>query len=135
MQHAAEPMYSGDPSNCMACADDDFGKAFCSVVEVMMSVTACQFKLVSSQKDTGVYPNEQCVPSIESPSKCRVCGSGPPCRGGSQQIQMYWAKSGHFTFTHRSLHTRTYIFLSSGESTDIQQSLSQCGTQTVFLDG
>lgn len=41
LQRAAEPTCSGDPSNCMACADDDFGKAFCSAVEVTMSATAC----------------------------------------------------------------------------------------------
>lgn len=41
LQRAAEPTCSGDPSNCMACTDDDFGKAFCSAVEVTMSGTAC----------------------------------------------------------------------------------------------
>jgi hypothetical protein len=41
LQRAAEPTCSGDPSNCMACTDDDFGKAFCSAVEVTMSATAC----------------------------------------------------------------------------------------------
>lgn len=31
---------SGDPSNCMACADDAFGKAFCSAIEESVAAQA-----------------------------------------------------------------------------------------------
>ncbi|KAF5356041.1 hypothetical protein D9756_003857 [Leucocoprinus leucothites] len=31
------PTCSGDPSNCLACADDAFGKAFCSAIEETVS--------------------------------------------------------------------------------------------------
>ena len=30
---SSRPICSGDPSNCLACADDAFGKAFCSAIE------------------------------------------------------------------------------------------------------
>ncbi|KAG5648078.1 hypothetical protein DXG03_007113 [Asterophora parasitica] len=32
---------SGDPSNCMACADDSFGKAFCSAIEEVANQPPC----------------------------------------------------------------------------------------------
>lgn len=34
------PTCSGDPSNCMACADDDFGKAFCAAINASVSTSA-----------------------------------------------------------------------------------------------
>ncbi|KAF8642305.1 hypothetical protein AX16_009575 [Volvariella volvacea WC 439] len=35
------PTCSGDPQNCMACADDSFGKAFCTAIEEAICQTRC----------------------------------------------------------------------------------------------
>ena len=74
LQRAVEPMCSGDPSNCMACTDDDFGKAFCSAVEVTVSTTACHS--CSSQPLQGA-PSDLNF----SASSMSCCGNPLGCKG------------------------------------------------------
>ncbi|KAF7320443.1 BZIP domain-containing protein [Mycena kentingensis (nom. inval.)] len=38
---SAQPTCSGDPSNCSACADDSFGKAFCEKLSALPSCDNC----------------------------------------------------------------------------------------------
>ncbi|KAF8078513.1 hypothetical protein FPV67DRAFT_1663241 [Lyophyllum atratum] len=70
-QEATPANCSGDPSNCMACADDSFGKAFCSAIE----------ESVASRGPCADCPYGQDVPSThnqrtpfidccENPSSC-----------------------------------------------------------------
>lgn len=41
------PTCSGDPSNCMACADDTFGQAFCSAIGSSVTVCDCSAEVIS----------------------------------------------------------------------------------------
>ncbi|KXN89926.1 AP-1-like transcription factor [Leucoagaricus sp. SymC.cos] len=57
------PQCTGDPSNCLACADDAFGKAFCSAIE----------KTVAARPPCSGY-------SREGPStSCGCCGGQADC--------------------------------------------------------
>ncbi|KAF9532031.1 hypothetical protein CPB83DRAFT_874424 [Crepidotus variabilis] len=44
---AEPPTCSGDPSNCMACADDAFGKAFCSAIGSSATTCDCSAEVIS----------------------------------------------------------------------------------------
>ncbi|KAI0961831.1 hypothetical protein AcW1_000806 [Taiwanofungus camphoratus] len=63
---------SGDPSNCLACADDAFGKAFCAAIsETVASTSSC-----------GYCPNGSGdVPPVTgccgNPAACGGCGEPP----------------------------------------------------------
>ena len=164
LQRAAKPTCSGDPSNCMACADDDFGKAFCSAVEVTMSATACgncssrplqdapsdfSFSASSMSCCGNSFGSEGCiVPAL--PRSSALSNSSPlkktleyiPTNDAWRQLKAHpnvefadlallaevVASRSKCTgprvvispSPHRSLRTRTYTFLPSGESTDIR---------------
>lgn len=50
---------SGDPNNCLACADDSFGKAFCAAIgKSVAALTSCD--------DCPCTPEERCTPESSS---------------------------------------------------------------------
>ncbi|KAF8640950.1 hypothetical protein AX17_000597 [Amanita inopinata Kibby_2008] len=64
------PTCTGDPSNCMACADDAFGKAFCTAVG----------QCVASQSTCTNCPSEEAVSlSATSNGTNRCCGIPASC--------------------------------------------------------
>ncbi|KAG6911884.1 hypothetical protein DXG01_000131 [Tephrocybe rancida] len=60
---------SGDPSNCMACADDAFGKAFCSAIE----------QTVASQAPCADCPSSQDPSTLICDAQSGCCGSSSNC--------------------------------------------------------
>lgn len=61
---SSSPQCSGDPSNCMACADDSFGKAFCSAIgESIASQASCV----------------DCPCKADEAVKAEVCGGSTSC--------------------------------------------------------
>ncbi|KIM48104.1 hypothetical protein M413DRAFT_61529, partial [Hebeloma cylindrosporum] len=60
----ADPSRSGDPSNCLACGDDDFGKAFCEAI--------------ASASSSGEVCND--CPSAMGATPSRCCGSASSCK-------------------------------------------------------
>ncbi|EMD42190.1 hypothetical protein CERSUDRAFT_110730 [Gelatoporia subvermispora B] len=64
------PSCSGDPSNCLACADDAFGKAFCNMIN--QSVASSQCGDCPSRTDGGAG----------APSVGGCCGNPASCGGG-----------------------------------------------------
>ncbi|KAI6044930.1 hypothetical protein EDC04DRAFT_3104924 [Pisolithus marmoratus] len=68
------PRCSGDPDNCMACADDTFGKAFCQAVShSIASSTPCLDCPRRSNHSDKIFVGE-CCGDI---SKCGSCGIAP----------------------------------------------------------
>lgn len=61
---------SGDPSNCLACADDAFGKAFCDAIGKSVA---------SSSSNCGYCPEPESAPPATSGSGC--CGNPLACGG------------------------------------------------------
>ncbi|KAH9947901.1 hypothetical protein B0H21DRAFT_788892 [Amylocystis lapponica] len=61
---------SGDPSNCMACADDAFGKAFCTAISQSVASTSC-----------GNCPEHELQPTVNgccgNAAFCGQTGCGP----------------------------------------------------------
>ncbi|KAG6832437.1 hypothetical protein H0H92_001483 [Tricholoma furcatifolium] len=79
---------SGDPSNCMACADDAFGKAFCSAIEASVATqqpcTDCPcIQTVSSSIPSfaSAFPNNCCG----NPSNCH-CVTSSMDSGGAETM-------------------------------------------------
>ncbi|OCH95757.1 hypothetical protein OBBRIDRAFT_787964 [Obba rivulosa] len=62
---------SGDPSNCLACADDAFGKAFCNAIN----------QSVASSSQCGSCPNRTDM-GAGSSSSGGCCGNPAACGGG-----------------------------------------------------
>ncbi|TFY80482.1 hypothetical protein EWM64_g3530 [Hericium alpestre] len=69
-QDKSKAMCSGDPSNCMACADDAFGKAFCEAVGESVASDTCA-DCPSRQTAAG-----ECA----GPSSGGCCGTKGACR-------------------------------------------------------
>ena len=71
---SSPPKCSGDPSNCMACADDDFGKAFCQAIGHSVNSTSPCFDcpILTNQSDKIVVGG--CCGDI---AKCGSCGIAP----------------------------------------------------------
>ncbi|KIJ68336.1 hypothetical protein HYDPIDRAFT_173086 [Hydnomerulius pinastri MD-312] len=71
---SSTPKCSGDPSNCMACADDNFGKAFCQAIghSVNSSVPCVDCPRRTNQVDEILVGG--CCGDI---SKCGSCGIAP----------------------------------------------------------
>lgn len=71
---SSSPKCSGDPSNCMACADDAFGKAFCQAIGHSVNSTSpcidCPIR--TNQSDKIVVGG--CCGDI---TKCGSCGIAP----------------------------------------------------------
>lgn len=79
------PICSGDPSNCLACADDAFGKAFCSAVEKTVATRPPCIEFMRSSPPgscrchSGQSGCEHCslVPSISSYSSSDISDTMP----------------------------------------------------------
>ncbi|KAF8140136.1 hypothetical protein EV363DRAFT_1393054 [Boletus edulis] len=75
---------SGDPDNCMACADDNFGKAFCQAIGHTVNSTLPCIDCPKRTNQTDEILVGGCCGDI---SKCGSCGiapiisSTPPSRG------------------------------------------------------
>ncbi|KAF5337156.1 hypothetical protein D9611_003274 [Ephemerocybe angulata] len=67
---------SGDPSNCAACSDDDFGKAFCSAIEETVNNRAACDGCPTPSLDG---PTEYARTGLSTNSGC--CGSLMGCGG------------------------------------------------------
>ncbi|CCL98989.1 uncharacterized protein FIBRA_00997 [Fibroporia radiculosa] len=68
---------SGDPSNCLACVDDAFGKAFCDAISrsvAMKSQSSCGYCPEPSQ----VPSNSQSLGCCGNPVACGSMVCGPP---------------------------------------------------------
>lgn len=65
---------SGDPENCMACADDNFGKAFCQAVGQTVNSTIPCIDCPKRANRTGKVLVGGCCGDI---SKCGSCGIAP----------------------------------------------------------
>lgn len=77
---------SGDPSNCKACADNAFGRAFCTALGSSVCTsnpcTACQPKASSSHEKaipTSARP-EPSSPISVNPSLLQCCGNAVHCK-------------------------------------------------------
>ncbi|PPR00657.1 hypothetical protein CVT24_000880 [Panaeolus cyanescens] len=73
-QRNVEAMCTGDPTNCAACADDDFGKAFCSAISnSSASRTTCDCCPSRTQADSVAV-------ACKNESSCSGCPSStkPP---------------------------------------------------------
>ena len=64
---------SGDPSNCLACADDAFGKAFCDAIGKSVA---------SSSSNCGYCPEPESVPPVPSAASGSGCCGDPLACGG-----------------------------------------------------
>ncbi|RDB29508.1 hypothetical protein Hypma_015420 [Hypsizygus marmoreus] len=65
---------SGDPSNCPACADDAFGKAFCSAIEESVAAQSCND--CSSQGESSNNPGLH-IDCCGSSGNCTCRSSAP----------------------------------------------------------
>jgi AP-1-like transcription factor len=84
-KHAKYPQSScsGDPSNCQACADNAFGRAFCtalgSTVCARNPCTTCRSKASDSPESTSARP-EPSSPTSVNPSLLQCCGNAVHCK-------------------------------------------------------
>ncbi|KAI6132739.1 hypothetical protein EDD16DRAFT_7458 [Pisolithus croceorrhizus] len=70
----AIPRCSGDPDNCMACADDTFGKAFCQAVSHSIASSASCIDCPRRSNHSGKILVGECCGDV---SKCGSCGIAP----------------------------------------------------------
>ncbi|KAF9240877.1 hypothetical protein BU15DRAFT_87452 [Melanogaster broomeanus] len=68
------PKCSGDPDNCMACADDNFGKAFCQAIDHTVNSPAPCVDCPRRTSQTDKILVGGCCGDI---SKCGSCGIAP----------------------------------------------------------
>ncbi|KZT30473.1 hypothetical protein NEOLEDRAFT_1152991 [Neolentinus lepideus HHB14362 ss-1] len=67
----SRPTCSGDPSNCMACADDAFGKAFCAAVGQSVAAASPCATCPSRPSDvTAAGPSSSSSACCGDPSRC-----------------------------------------------------------------
>ena len=71
-----EPTCTGDPSNCPACADDAFGKAFCSAIS----------KSVTSNMPCSGCPSRSGSGGCCSSPGSRCCGNPAGCGRGRESL-------------------------------------------------
>lgn len=71
---ASMPRCSGDPDNCMACADDTFGKAFCQAVSHSIASSTPCFDCPRRNNHSDKILVGECCGDI---SKCGSCGIAP----------------------------------------------------------
>jgi hypothetical protein len=65
-----QPTCSGDPSNCLACADDTFGQAFCAAVSNSSASCDCSAETIS--RCCGISTSRLDRPSVVTPSNVDV---------------------------------------------------------------
>ena len=65
---------SGDPENCMACADDNFGKAFCQAIGHTVNTTVPCIDCPKRTSETDKILVGGCCGDV---SKCGSCGIAP----------------------------------------------------------
>lgn len=70
------PSCTGDPSNCPACADDAFGKAFCAAIS----------KSVASNSTCGGCPSGSGNNGCSSTSSNGCCGNSAACGRGRENV-------------------------------------------------
>ncbi|KAF8167996.1 hypothetical protein B0H34DRAFT_792656 [Crassisporium funariophilum] len=70
---------SGDPSNCLACADDSFGKAFCAAIEDSASRSACDshYDSQNSRPEGSCYKNGSACNNCPGSSSSIESSSSP----------------------------------------------------------
>lgn len=68
------PRCSGDPDNCMACADDTFGKAFCQAVSHSIASSAPCIDCPRRSDQSGKILVGGCCGDV---NKCGSCGIAP----------------------------------------------------------
>ena len=80
----SRPNCSGDPSNCLACADDAFGKAFCSAIEKTVATRPPCVDLTGGSSSGSCVCHsgqgggcELCSPSISSYSSSEILDTMP----------------------------------------------------------
>ena len=71
---SSAPKCSGDPENCMACADDNFGKAFCQAIGHTVNSTLPCIDCPKRTNQTDKILVGGCCGDI---SKCGSCGIAP----------------------------------------------------------
>lgn len=79
---------SGDPTNCSACRDSAFGRAFCSAlgnsVCMLNPCPNCQSKDgTSTDKPQDMELDETSLPLTINPSLTQCCGNPTHCKGGA----------------------------------------------------
>lgn len=82
------PSCSGDPLNCLACADDAFGKAFCSEISKSVAASATPCKDCPSRTDLGGLPGCCGNPGLCGSSTCGPTYSDAPGVSGSSSSSM-----------------------------------------------
>ncbi|KIJ45292.1 hypothetical protein M422DRAFT_779186 [Sphaerobolus stellatus SS14] len=85
---ASTPNCTGDPSNCMACADDPFGKAFCAALG--SSVKQCNGSTSNSGFGCGGCGNPSCGAS--SSSESASAASSPDHSSETVPCNTAWAQ-------------------------------------------
>lgn len=68
---------SGDPTNCMACADDSFGQAFCAAIGESVASTSCEKCPCTSDSS----PSHGTGRGNGTKHKCDLCQLAPPSNG------------------------------------------------------
>lgn len=78
---------TGDPSDCTACADNAFGKAFCSALGTSAcgsaSCTVCRSRGTSTSADVSGHASGTNTPLTLNPLLTQCCGRPGKCSGGA----------------------------------------------------